>query len=140
MKHLLLSCLLLAGLAGCGKKSDDAAPAVADPLLGHWQAETNRSVWYYKDGSVNHDNTYNDAAQLDVTPTTITFTSVSKGVTYKEAYPYTRSGEMLTMPTWPQAGARLSAKSLTASGWVFEEYVPHPNTGGWAIGTLPLHR
>jgi hypothetical protein len=51
MKRLLLLGLLLTGLVGCKKTT---APA-ADPFLGHWQADMQRSVAYDANGQVTSD-------------------------------------------------------------------------------------
>lgn len=142
MKTTILLCLLAAGLFGCGDKNgSDPTPLAADPFLGHWQSDSNRSVWYFKDGSVNHDNTYTSVNTLDITSATMTFSYTdSKGKQYVDSYAYSRNGEVLTIPTWGEPGATLTAKSLSTAGFIFQEYVPHPNTGGWAIGTYPFHR
>jgi hypothetical protein len=72
MKHLLLVGLLLTGLTSCKKD----APEATDPFLGHWQADTQRMVYYDIAGSVTSDTTDPIRQELDVTAMTIASTGV----------------------------------------------------------------
>jgi hypothetical protein len=141
MKKLLFAFGLSAALFGCGNKADD--PAVAtDPFLGHWEGESLRSVTYDANGTVLTDKTTAAKNQLDVTATTLTFTSTDNtGKVSKEVAPYTRSGEALTVtPANGTGGETYFARALTPATFTFEFNGRRTAGKGYYIQTIPYHR
>jgi hypothetical protein len=144
MKIALLSALLLGGLLACKSSGSDPTPTPtppADPLLGHWQADTKRSVWYNLDGSTAKDNIITDVVYtLDVTPTTWTVVATySNGAKTSNATTYTRSGETLTIVGITSVSNQTSAKSLTSASFTYQEDITQPR-GTKAIETWSYHR
>jgi hypothetical protein len=140
MNKLLPFLFLLAGLSGCGSKGSDPAPTPADPFLGHWQAESLRSVTYDASGKQLTDQTTTISSQLDVTATTLTFTSVVNGKTSTEVDPYTRNGEALTVTVKIPNGETYYARNLTASNFNFEFNGPRVSGKSYYIQTVPYRR
>ena len=141
MKHLLLLGLLLSGLIGCKKT---AAPA-ADPFLGHWQADTQRSVAYDATGQVTSDVNGVERQDLDVTPTILTFTGYQPNGTPRtpSAKGYTRVGEDLVLAGSSPVLVIYHVRSLTATSFTLEsEYYStlNPSSARTAISYIPFHR
>jgi hypothetical protein len=120
MNKLLPFFFLLAGMSACSNKNSEPAPVPTDPFLGHWASESLRSFNYDATGTVAIDHTTTISSTLDVTATTLTFTTVVNGKTSTEVEPYTRNGELLTMTTKQQNGETYYARNLTASSFTYE--------------------
>jgi hypothetical protein len=140
MKQLLPFLFLLTSLSGCGSNGSSPDPTPPDPFLGHWQAESLRSIRYDATGKTNTDQTMTVTNQLDVTATTITFTSVVDGKTYTEADPYTRNGELLTITVKDPEGETYYARNLTTSTFTYEFNSPRVSGKPYYIHTTPYHR
>ena len=70
---LFYYCLLLKGLVGCHAAPEPAhAPGPVDSFLGHWRAETERSVRYAATGPITHDTTVAHRQKSDFAPATYT--------------------------------------------------------------------
>jgi len=141
MKHLLLLGLLLTGLVGC-KKADTAT---ADPFLGHWQADTQRSVAYDANGQVTSDVNGLERQDLDVTPTTLTFTGYQPNGTPRtpSAKGYTRAGEDLVLTGSSPVLVIYHVRSLTATSFTLEsDYYStlNPSSARTATSYMPFHR
>jgi hypothetical protein len=140
IKTTLYLATLLLGLSTCSGKKDD--PTTTDPFLGHWQSETLRSVLYDVTGKPVSDTTTLEAAQLDITSTTITFTSVSNGRTSTTVQSYTRSGESLGL--LPASGAlykrAIYVRNLTPASFTMEYNGPRVSSIAYYVQSQPYHR
>jgi hypothetical protein len=140
MKTTLYLATLLLGFSACSGKKDD--PTVTDPFLGHWQGETLRSVVYTPAGTVSTDQSTPAASQLDITPTTITFTSVTNGRTSTEVDTYTHNGELLTLtpPSGNPGKETVYARNLTPTNFTMEFNGQRVSGKTYYIQSLPYHR
>lgn len=134
MKHLLLSGLLLTGLASCAKKD----PEPVDPFLGHWQADAIRNVYYDASGQVTSDATSSLRQDLDVTATTLTFTGYRPDGTARtpSTSGYTRVGEDLVFAGSSPVLVIYHVRSLTATTFTLEsDYYSTLNPGSSRTAT-----
>ena len=128
--------LLLTSLAGCHAAAPDPAPV--DPLLGHWQADTERLVRYSAAGTISHDTTIAHRQELDFTATTYTKvdyapTGVNAPVPTRGSGPYTRTGEAIGFGgNFTPLPARLYVRALTPAGFTLEAV-----SAGTLFGTPP---
>jgi hypothetical protein len=141
MKHLLLLGLLLTGLVGC-KKNDTAT---ADPFLGHWQSDMQRSVTYDANGQISSDVNGLERQDLDVTPTTITFTGYQPNWTPRtpSVKGYTRVGEDLVFAGSSPVLVIYHVRSLSATSFTLEsDYYStlSPSSPRTATSYIPFHR
>ena len=140
MKHLLLLGLLLPGLAGC-KKAD----TTADPFLGHWQSDTQRSVAYDASGTITSDTNGALRQDADITASTITFTGYRPDGTARtpSTSGYTRIGEDFVFAGSSPVLVIYHVRSLTATSFVLEsDYYStlNPSSARTASSYIPFHR
>lgn len=141
MKPPLLLGLLLTGLVGCRKT--DTAPA--DPFLGHWQADAQRSVAYGANGQIISDVSGLERQDLEVTPTIMTFTGYQPNGTPRtpSAKGYTRVGEDLVLAGSSPVLVIYHVRSLTATSFTLEsDYYStlNPSSARTATSYIPFHR
>ena len=141
MKHLLFLGLLLTGFAGC-KKADTSA---ADPFLGHWQADTQRTVAYDASGQITSDTNGAGRQDADITAGTITFTGYRPDGTARAPSTggYTRIGEDLVFAGSSPVLVIYHVRSLTATGFTLEsDYYSmlNPSSSRTASSYIPFHR
>jgi hypothetical protein len=138
MKHLLLLSLLVLGFASCKKEE----PEETDSFLGHWQSDTIDYTMTTPRGVVEKTFSTKYNQTLDVTATTITFTSVHTAggpLPISSSFTYTRNGEELKMTSgvWPAAEIRVL--SLTPTSFTHEDKQIDQG-GGYMITRIPYHR
>jgi hypothetical protein len=138
MKQLIPYLFLLATLSACGNKESDPTPT--DPFLGHWQAESVHKVSYEATGKTAIDTTETVNHQIDVTATTMTFTGVLNGQTYTHVYPYSRSGEVLTITVPTPEGETYYVRNLTTSTFTYEYNSVRVSGMPYYTFTVPYHR
>ena len=135
LRFLLLA---LAALVGCHGPAAEPAPVPTDPLLGHWQADTERLVRYSAAGTISHDTTVAHRQELDFTATTYTKvdyapTGVNAPVPTRGSGPYTRTGEAIGFGgNFTPLPARLYVRALTPAGFTLEAV-----SAGTLFGTPP---
>lgn len=133
--------MLLTGLASCSKKD----PEPADPFLGHWQADTVRSVAYDADGRVTSDATESLRQDLDVTATTTTFTGYRPDGTPRtpSTQGYTRLGEDFVFAGSSPVLVIYHVRSLTSTSFTLEsDYYStlNPSSARTATSYIAFHR
>ena len=138
MNPLRFLLLALAALVGCHGPAAEPAPVPTDPLLGHWQANTERLVRYSAAGTISHDTTVAHRQELDFTATTYTKvdyapTGVNAPVPTRGSGPYTRTGEAIGFGgNFTPLPARLYVRALTPAGFTLEAV-----SAGTLFGTPP---
>jgi hypothetical protein len=146
MKYLLLLNGLLASLAGCQQKD----PNPTSPLLGHWQADTERLISYKNDGQIIRDTTVAHRREYDFTATTCTqvdylAASVKASVPVRSTWNYGQKGDTIWFS--PPSGygnyspfpALLILRSRTPTSFTLETD-PHFFTIRPATNFIPFHR
>lgn len=138
MKSVLLAALLSLLLVDCHQKKEP----MPDLFLGHWASESARIINYDATGNVTADQTSRVPSQLDITPTTATFSApVPNGQTYVETDPYTRNGEVLLLIS-PIAlpGTTYYVRSLTSTAFTLEFDGPRLTGQTYYVNMVSFHR
>ena len=132
---LVLFPTLLAGQSGCKKA---AAP---DPLVGHWQSESESMLITDAAGQViNSGATVPMDGKLDVTATTLQFTfGTGSSAVVGSLETYTRKGEELTLGGRVTPDGHIYVRALTAATFTYELTLTRSD-GSVAFRRYPFHR
>jgi hypothetical protein len=99
-------------------------------------------VQYDATGKLTSDKSTTAPSQLDITATTMTFTSVVNGKTSTEVDTYTRTGELLvvTPPSGNAGKETVYARGLTTNAFTMEFNGERLSGKSYYIQSIPYHR